>query len=149
MHGTVTAAVGVALAGCSLVQPSHSVITRDADGMRTFTVIREAGGHPVACAAFGVPDPVTGTLEGDRDAIGDTVWLRSQEGGQVFVVWPAGFHVGFEPSVTLHDETGRVVGKAGEAVELSQVQPDSHAGTAADPYIAAGILFGGCYPFVP
>ena len=33
------------------------------------------------------------------------------------------------------------------AVALAKVRWDSAAGTYADPYIASGLLFNGCYPF--
>jgi hypothetical protein len=117
--------------------------------LRTFSVVRVVDGTPVSCAAFGVIDPVAGVLEGDAAASGDPVWLRTPDGRNVSVVWPAGLRVQFEPEATLYDDAGRAVGRAGQRLELDQVQPDSYAGTPEDPYIASGILFGTCYPFVP
>ncbi|HEX9549716.1 MAG TPA: hypothetical protein VF971_01335 [Candidatus Limnocylindrales bacterium] len=52
-------------------------------------------------------------------------------------------------AAALHDESGLVVTRQGELVELSQVEWDSSAGTYEDPYIASGILFDRCYPYVP
>lgn len=52
-------------------------------------------------------------------------------------------------AAALHDESGLVVARQGELVELSQVEWDSSAGTYVDPYIASGGLFNGCYPYVP
>lgn len=34
-----------------------------------------------------------------------------------------------------------------KAVLLEQVNAFDHAGTLADPYIAHGLVFDGCYPF--
>ena len=128
---------------------SHSVITTDRDGLRTFSVITEQDGNPVVCPAFGLVDPVTGNLEGDPAGGPDTVWLVGPEGRHLSVVWPGGFTVRFVPTVTLIDHHGKVVASAGDKVTLDQVRRDSHAGTFEDPYIASGGLFGGCYPYIP
>jgi hypothetical protein len=89
---------------------THSVITTDRNGLRTFSVITELDGNPV--------------------------------------VWPGGFTVRFEPTVTLIDDHGKAVASGGAKVTLDQVKPDSHAGTFEDPYIASGGLFDGCYPYI-
>ena len=126
----------------------HSVITTDRDGLRTFSVVTELGGDPVVCPAFGLVDPVAGSLQGDPAGRPDTVWLEGKDGRHLSVVWPGGFTVRFEPDVTLVDDHGKAVASAGDTVTLGQVRADSHAGTFVDPYIASGILFDGCYPFV-
>ena len=128
---------------------SHSVITTDRDGLRTFSVITEQDGNPVVCPAFGLVDPVAGNLEGDPAGRPDPVWLQGPGGRHLSVIWPGGFTVRFEPTVTLIDDHGKVVARVGDKVTLGQVRPDSHAGTFADPYIASGALFGGCYPYLP
>ena len=53
----------------------------------------------------------------------------------------------FEPDAVLYDGTGRAVARHGQEVELPQEDVEEHAGTVADPYIADGIVFDGCYPF--
>jgi hypothetical protein len=116
--------------------------------LRTFTVIRESDGLPVVCPAFGLVSPVTGTFEGQAGAR-EPVWIRSEVGQPLSVVWPGGFTVRFEPAAVLYNEDGKPVARAGERTELSQVRRDEHAGTYEDPYVASGILFDGCYPFVP
>jgi hypothetical protein len=128
---------------------AHSVITTHRDGLRTFSVITELDGNPVVCPAFGLVDPVTGNLQGDPAGRPDTVWLVGPEGLHLSVVWPGGITVRFQPMVTLIDDHGKVVARAGDKVTLGQVRPDSHAGTFEDPYIASGGLFGGCYPYIP
>lgn len=47
------------------------------------------------------------------------------------------------------NEKGTVVAREGELVELPQVDAKANAGTHDDPYIAAGITFDECYPYVP
>jgi hypothetical protein len=129
--------------------PSHSVITTDRDGLRTFSVIRELDGNPVVCAAFGLVDPVRGALAGDPDGRPDTVWLQVSDGRHLSVVWPGGFTVRFDPDTTLVDDHRKAVAVAGDTVTLDQVEWDSHAGTFEDPYVASGGLFDDCYPFLP
>jgi hypothetical protein len=144
-----TAALGlviVTVAACSQgFRPS--TISTGPDGLRTFSVINEANGTTIACAAFGLTNPVSGILDGQAGAR-DPIWLRTPDGRQLAVVWPEGFNVRFEPAAVLRDEKGTVVALAGQRVELGQVRPESHAGSFEDPYIASGILFKRCYPFV-
>ena len=134
---------------CAAVPRQHSVITTDGNGLRTFSVVTELDGNPVVCPAFGLVDPVSGIFQGNPAGRPDRVWLERPEGERLSVVWPGGFTVRFDPVVALLDEHGTTVASAGDTVTLDQVRADSHAGTFADPYIASGILFGGCYPFVP
>jgi hypothetical protein len=94
-----------------------------------------------------VSNPLVGTLEGQAGAR-EPVWLRADDGRHLSVVWPADFTVRFEPNAVLRNEHGSVVAGAGERTRLDQVRPEEHAGTYDDPYIASGILLGGCYPFV-
>lgn len=126
----------------------HSTIRRDPSGIRVFTVIREVGGIENACPAFGLVHPLTGVLRGDP-AFDDRIWIEDAAGRHLSVVWPAGFSVTFDPDAILRSDTGAVVGRAGEGITLEQVDPKQASGTPEDPYIAAGILFGACYPFVP
>jgi hypothetical protein len=64
------------------------------------------------------------------------------------VVWPAGSSARIESAAALYSDKGvRVAGK-GDDVELSQTRWDDAAGTYDDPYLAAGIVFNGCYPFL-
>jgi len=43
--------------------------------------------------------------------------------------------------------TAKLARRAGQRTELSQTRPEEHAGTFDDPYIASGLILGGCYPF--
>jgi hypothetical protein len=150
LHTAALVLLVIAVSACAAVgKPSHSIITTDRDGLRTFSVVRELDGNPVVCPAFGLVDPVTGYLEGDPAGRPDTVWLEGPEGRHLSVVWPGGFTVRFEPTVTLIDDQGRVVASAGDKVTLDQVRFDSHAGTSEDPYVASGALFDTCYPYIP
>ena len=147
--------VGLSALACSSVPSvatsagadAHSRIVAGPDGLRTFTVVLETGGVPVSCPAFALVDPVHGTLDGSKGAR-EPVWIITSDGRHLSVVWPAGFSVRFEPEATLYNEHESVVAAAGKPVELSQTMWNSAAGTFDDPYIAQGLVFGGCYPFV-
>ena len=88
---------------------------------------------------------VEGTLRGDGFAQ-EPVWLEAADGRHLSVVWPQGFTVQFEPGAVLYDEKQQHFASAGEHVAFTQVAWDSAAGTFEDPYYAAGLLVGGCYP---
>lgn len=142
--------VASAVAGFMLlrtVSSDRSTISTNADGLRTFTVAR-AGGQPILCPAYRTIPAVKGTL-GGRAGAPDPVWLVAPDGRDLVVVWPAGFSVRFNPSVELLDDEGRSVATADQPVTLGQVSTGSAAGTHDDPYIAAGLVFGGCYVYGP
>ena len=46
----------------------------------------------------------------------------------------------------LLNERGAVVARAGDEIEFGQVNLGEHEGTFADPYLARGLVLGGCYP---
>ena len=141
--------LAAALAGCSFPQPApRSVISTGPNGLRTFSWVTEVDGSPLVCPAFGLVHPVSGILRGDPDDRQEPIWLEGNAGTRLSVVWPAAFTVSFEPDVVLRDESGVVVASANDRVELGQVDAFAHAGTFGDPYIASGILFNGCYPFL-
>jgi len=119
--------------------PSPSPIR--AAALRTFPV---AAGQTV-CPQFVLANALRGVLEGSPSDPREPVWLRGPSGARSSVVWPTGFSVRFEPTAVLYNERGRAVAKAGSDVILPQVALGSHAGTFADPYVAAGLLFGACY----
>ena len=144
----VIAVIVLALQGCTFLKSSeHSQIVTGPDGMRTFTWVTEIDGTPVACPAFGLVDPVHGTLTG---GVGERepLWLETEDGRHLSVVWPLGFTARFEPAATLYSDKGvRLAGK-GDPVELSQTTWESAAGTFEDPYFAQGLVFNGCYPYL-
>jgi hypothetical protein len=138
------ALVLLVVTGCS----THSEIRTGADGLRTFTVWRESNGTKVACPAFGIlPHGVEGTLGGQAGGH-EPIWLQAADGTHLWVVWPEGFTVRFEPAAVLYNEKGIAVARAGELTELPQVRQADAAGTYDNPYIASGLLFGDCYPFL-
>lgn len=134
---TCTAAM---LAGCA----DHSVISTSSDGLRTFTIVNRA----ILCDAAGFVPAVQGRLEG-REGARDPIWLETSDGHRLDVVWPEGFHVGFEPRAVLYDDHGAAVARADDVVELPQVPPTAAVGTYEHPYVASGLLFEGCYPYTP
>jgi hypothetical protein len=136
------AADGAGWYACGVVEVIESgFITTGPDGLRTFRWDARA-----ECPAFGVTDPVTGTLEGDPGDALEPLWLRDPTGQRLSVVWPRGFSVAFEPEAVLRNEVGEVVARPGSQVELGQVSFADAAGTYGDPYVAAGLIFSRCYP---
>ena len=133
--------VALLVAACAV----HSVISTGLDGLRTFAVIRNADGSSVACAAFGLTNPVAGILEGQAGAR-DPVWLQADDGRHLSVAWPAGFTVRFEPDAAIYTDRVTLVGRAGDRIVLGQTRPGDAAGTFDDPYFASGLVFGDCYP---
>jgi hypothetical protein len=125
----------------------RSRIETSADGLRTFTYFHERDGHPVACGAYALADPVHGTFEGEVRAR-EPVWIKTDDGRQLSVVWPSGFAVRFEPNPVLYNELGKPVAWAGEPTELSHTEWDEASGTFDDPYIAHGAAYKGCYPYL-
>jgi len=124
---------------------THNAISTVSDGFRMFAVVRSADGSSVACAAFGLANPVAGILEGQAGAR-EPVWLRADDGHHLSVVWPAGFTLRFEPDAAIYTEKGTLVGRAGDRIVLGQTRPGDAAGTFDDPYFASGLVFGDCYP---
>jgi hypothetical protein len=116
-----------------------------AQGIRTYHVRSPALGDRNLCPASLAVDPVVGVFAGDTNAAGDRSWLVSGEGQRIYVTWPEGFTLAFEPGATLRNEEGRIVAEADTTVTLTQVNRFDHAGTPEDPYLATGIVFGGCY----
>lgn len=138
----------LATQACSLLPRNDgpSRIVTGPNGLRTFTFALQRDGIPVACPAFGLEDPVRGLLDGMMGAR-EPVWITTDDGRELSVVWPAGFTVRFEPKAFLYSDSGEVVAAAGQAIELGQTRWESAAGTYEDPYFAQGLVFGGCYPF--
>ncbi len=90
----MTSRVLQAVAGVAILV---SVIGCAENGLRTFNVIQIQAGVPVACEAFGLVDPVRGTLRGDAGG-SEPIWLESADGRRLSIVWPKGFAVRFEPT---------------------------------------------------
>lgn len=134
----------VAVVAC---RPASSTITVGPDGLRTFSVPDSINGHPVLCTASAAIHPLVGTLASGAGGR-EPVWLTDPDGRAVSVVWPEGFTVRFEPVAALYDDRGARVAQDGDRIELAQVDRDGHAGTYDDPFVASGLVFNGCYPFV-
>lgn len=145
----ILAAVAI-VAGCSMFQPpTRSTISTDPDGLRTFTWASERDGGPVLCTAAAALHPVSGIFRGDPNDPQEPVWLEGQAETRLSIVWPAGFTVTFEPEAVMRDEKAAIVARAGDRVELGQVDAFAKAGTFGDPYIASGLVFNGCYVYMP
>lgn len=94
----------------------------------------------IACTAAAVIPPVAGLLEGDPTDVAWPVWLQAADGHAMYVRWPRGFSVRFDPTATLLDETGAAFLMAGSPVTLAQVTADPAGGTKDHPYVAGGLV---------
>jgi hypothetical protein len=133
--------VALLVAACT----AHSMISTGPDGFRTFAVVRNPDGSSVACAAFGLTNPVVGILDGQAGAR-EPVWLRAADGRHLSVVWPEGFTLRFEPDAAIYTDRGTLLGRVGDRIVFGQTGQGDAAGTFDDPYFASGLIFGGCYP---
>jgi hypothetical protein len=140
--------VALLVAACA----TRNAISTVSDGFRLFAVVRNPDGTSVACAAFGLTNPVAGILEGQAGArqagAREPVWLRADDGRHLSVVWPEGFTLQFAPDAAIYTDRGTLVGRAGDRIVLGQTRPGDAAGTFDDPYFASGLVFGDCYPVV-
>jgi hypothetical protein len=57
----------------------------------------------------------------------------------MYMRWPGGFSVRFDPDATLLDETGTVVLHAGSPFTFEGVGHDPAGGTRDQPYVAEGL----------
>ncbi len=130
----------ISLAGCQ--QPG--TISTGPDGLRTF-----ATDPNVLCNLGRYLPGESAVLAGDPNDP-ERVWLVGANVApskpRVSVIWPQGFHVRFEPDAVLYNEKDVAVARQGETVAFPQANNSEHAGTYADPYLASGIIFNGCYP---
>jgi len=97
------------------------------------------------CPASEAVEPVVGTFDGDSLADGDKAWLVAADSKRLYIVWPQGFTLSFQPDPVLRDERGQVVAKKDTSVTLIQVNRSDHSGAKDDPYFALGWLFNSCY----
>lgn len=101
----------------------------------------------VACASWAAGQPLRGRLAMEAD--GETAETRvvTDEGNEYVVVWPADFKARSTDSGTLVlvDDRGVALFVSGDEVEFPQVDIRMHAGTAEDPFVAAGIFANQCW----
>ncbi len=126
----------VALAGCSSVAPLPS----GAIAVPTDDKVVSSVGTNILCTASAAIRSVDGVLEGEASGGAWPVWLRAEDGRRMYVEWPRGFSVRFDPSPTLLDETGAVFVYAGSPVILAQVVMDPSIGTTDRPYVGRGVI---------
>ena len=98
-------------------------------------------------AACGVTDAYpAGTLEGSADNP-DRVWLLAPGGRRVYLIWPHGFTVRFEPDAVLYSSSGVIVARAGDAININLEVPEQ-GGTPDDPMLVTWVN-GTCYAPTP
>jgi hypothetical protein len=81
----------------------------------------------ILCVGSTVP-PFVGILEGDPSDLAWPVWLRAEDGRRMYITWPKGFSVRFDPYTTLLDETGAPVLYAGSPFTFEGVAHDARVG---------------------
>jgi hypothetical protein len=94
-------------------------------------------------AACGVTDayPI-GSLEGSANDP-DRIWIVAPGARRVFLIWPYGFTVRFEPDAVLYGPSGVVVARAGDPIEINLEVPEQGA-TREDPMRVTWVN-GACY----
>jgi hypothetical protein len=83
-----------------------------------------------------------GSLEGSADNP-DRVWVATPDGRRVFLIWPHGFTVRFEPDAVLYGPSGVVIARAGDSIEILQEVPEQGA-SPDDPMLVTWVN-GTCY----
>ena len=131
----VAAIVAMLLAGCSAKAPLPS----GAIAVPTDENLVPPAVSGTLCTAAGVIPPLTGTFRGAPTDPAWPVWLVSDDGRTVYLLWPRGFSVRFDPAATLLDENGVVVIHDGSRFTLEQQGPDPTQGTKERPYLAEGL----------
>jgi hypothetical protein len=128
--------VAVALSGCSTAPPLPSgAVTVPTD--ENLLSSEQAG---ILCNLAAVIPPVVGVLEADQSNPAWPVWLQAADGRRMYVLWPRGFSVRFDPTATLLDENGATFLSAGSPITLGQVAMDPTLGTKDRPYVAGGLV---------
>jgi hypothetical protein len=127
----------LALGGCSTASaplPSGALAVPIDENLLSS---KQAG---ILCDLAAVIPPVVGVLEGDHSDQAWPVWLQAPDGRRMYVLWPRGFSVRFDPTPTLLDENGSIFLSAGSPVTLGQVGADPAYGTKDRPYVAGGLI---------
>lgn len=127
----------VMLAGCGAPRAS---LPPGAIAVPTDENLMSSEGTGVLCTLSATIPPVVGVLVGDASDTAWPVWLQAEDGRRMYIRWPRGFSVRFDPDATLLDETGAVFLFAGSPLILGQVGADPAKGTKDRPYVAAGIV---------
>jgi hypothetical protein len=119
--------------GCTARVPLPSGAIR----IQTDESLVNAATSGVLCVGSSVP-PFIGILEGDPSDLAWPVWLRAEDGRRMYITWPKGFSVRFDPAAVLLDETGTPVLYAGSPFTFQGVAHDPSTGTRDEPYLASG-----------
>jgi hypothetical protein len=147
-------AIALVIAGCA-AGASRPVLPTGALVVPTDENLLPSAQSGVLCTLGAVLPPVKGVLAGDTADAAWPVWLDDAAGRRLYVLWPRGFSVRFDPVASLLDETGTPFAIAGSEVTLEQVGPDPAKGTTERPYVAEGLSATGlghvqhCYTYRP
>ena len=134
-------AVALVLGACSTKPPLPSgAVAVPTDANLVSSAESAQSGMHILCNLSAAVPPVVGLLAGDHSDPAWPVWLQAADGHPMYIRWPRGFSVRFEPDATLLDETGAVFLMAGSPITLAQVSADPAAGTKDHPYVAAGLV---------
>ena len=151
----VVALVAVVLIGCAAPGPARAPLPSGAMAVPTDDNLVSSAQSGILCTLSASIPPVTGTLEGDPRDTAWPVWLRGPDGGRIYLLWPRGFSVRFDPAATVLDETGAVFLLAGSPLTLWQESHATADGTKDHPYLVGGLVGTGlgdvqhCYTKTP
>jgi hypothetical protein len=108
----IAAMLALVLSGASGCSSPQAQLQSASDPARVPVPTQSPWASPVAC----MDAALRGVL------VADTRWgvavARDQDGQVVEVVWPHGYFAGHDDGVSLYDEAGRLVGRAGDRVSL-------------------------------
>lgn len=134
VRGLAMLAVAVSVFGSCT---SQAPLPPGAIRIPTDQTLTNAATSRTLCIGSTVPAFV-GILEGDPSDPAWPVWLRAEDGHRMYMTWPKGFSVRFDPDATLLDENGSPVLHAGSPFTFQGVAHDPSEGTRDRPYLAAG-----------
>jgi hypothetical protein len=131
----------VLLSGCSSAAPLPSgAIAVPTDENLVSSAESAQSGTRILCTLSAAIPPVVGVLAGNRSDPAWPVWLQAADGHPMYIRWPRGFSVRFNPEPNLLDENGAVFLMAGSPITLAQVAADPAGGTKDHPYVAGGLV---------
>jgi hypothetical protein len=145
------AIASILLASCTAATPMPS----GAMALRTDENLVPSSVSGVLCGLNGTLPQVSGVLEGDPSDEAWPVWIQTATGRRMYVVWPKGFSVRFNPTATLLDQEGTPILHDGSPLTLGQFSDDPATGTRDHPFVAVGAWSTGlgnvwrCYTYPP
>ncbi len=96
------------------------------------------------CIGSLVQEPLRARVQIDLDSR-ETVWLITEDGRRLSVLWPTGFRLGLGPPPSVLDPAGLVLAKTGDLVEFQTIPMRIAVGTPDEPFSLYGPIGADCY----